>query len=144
MDHVMFGAPLILTGLGLLLATGRDVDALTLGEEGARNLGIDLDRMRIFIVAGVALSVGAATAIAGAIGFVGLVVPHLLRPWVGHRPGALLLVSMFGGAALVLVSDIIVRLMQPAYDLKLGVLTALIGAPFFFYLVLKTRRDLIT
>ncbi len=143
-DHVVLSGPLILSGLGLLLMTGRGLDALTLGEEGAENLGIGLDRLRYLIIAGVALSVGAATAITGAIGFVGLVVPHLLRPFVAHRPGRLLGVSMLGGAALVLASDIFVRFLQPEYDIKLGVVTALIGAPFFFYLVLKTRRELIT
>lgn len=143
-DHVALSAPLIIAGLGLLLLTGRGLDALTLGEEGAQNLGIGLDRLRYLIIAGVALSVGAATAITGTIGFVGLVVPHLLRPLVAHRPGRLLGVSMIGGAALVLASDIFVRLLQPQYDMKLGVVTALIGAPFFLYLVLNTRRELIT
>ena len=143
MAHVWLSAPLILPGLGLLMFTHRDLDALTLGEDGARNLGVSPDRLRFLIIAGVALSVGAATAIAGAIGFVGLIVPHILRPLVQHQPGRLLGVSALGGAALVLLADIVVRLMQPEYDIKLGVLTALIGAPFFFYLVLKTRRDLI-
>ncbi len=144
LEHVGLAAPPILAGLGLLLFTSRGLDALTLGEYGAQNLGIGLDRLRYLIVAGVALAVGSATAITGAIGFVGLVVPHLLRPLVAHRPGRLLGASLFGGAALVLAADIVVRLLQPEYDIKLGVLTALIGAPFFFYLVLKTRRELIS
>jgi len=143
MAHVVLAGPLIIPGLGLLMLTGRALDALTLGEEGARNLGVNVDRLRMLIITGVALSVGAATAIAGAIGFVGLIVPHVLRPLVQHQPGRLLGISALGGAVLVLLADIVVRLMQPEYDIKLGVLTAVIGAPFFFYLVLRTRRDLI-
>ena len=141
--HVGLAAPLILSGLALLLLLGRALDALTLGEDGAANLGIDLRRTRLLLVLGVALAVGASTAVAGAIGFVGLVVPHLLRPLVDQRPSRLLPASLLGGAALVLIADVSVRLLTPGMELKLGVLTALVGAPLFFYLVLKTRRALI-
>jgi len=141
--HVGLAAPLILPGLALLLLLGRALDALTLGEDGAANLGIDLRRTRLLLILGVALAVGASTAVAGAIGFVGLVVPHLLRPLVDQRPSRLLPASLLGGAALVLIADVSVRLLTPGMELKLGVLTALVGAPLFFYLVLKTRRALI-
>jgi iron complex transport system permease protein len=94
------------------------------------------------MVLGVASSVGAATAVAGAIGFVGLVVPHLLRPFVGARPGALLWASALGGAAMVLTADIAVRLVLPDRDLQLGVLMAIVGAPLFLHLIYKTRRQL--
>jgi iron complex transport system permease protein len=143
MVHVAIAAPFILPGLALLLLLGRALDALTLGEDGAANLGVNLDLTRFLLVAGVALAVGGATAVAGAIGFVGLVVPHLLRPFVAQRPGRLLFASMLGGAALVLIADIAVRVLAPGSDLKLGVLTSLVGAPLFFYLVIKTRRSLI-
>lgn len=139
--HVWLAAPLILAGAALLLGTGRDLDALTLGEEAAQNLGVDLARLRARIIAGAALAVGAATAVSGAIGFVGLVVPHLLRPFVGHEPARLLWPSAGGGAALVLAADVALRLLAPAGDVRLGVLTALLGAPFFLWLVLKTRAD---
>ena len=86
--------------------------------------------------------VGAATAVTGIIGFVGLLVPHLLRPFAGHRPGLLLPASMLGGAAMLLVADVALRLVQPWVELRIGVLTALIGAPFFVWLVLKTRSEL--
>lgn len=142
LEHVWIAAPLILLGGGLLASTGADLDALTLGEEAAQNLGVDLDRLRRRIVAGVALGVGAATSVAGAIGFVGLVVPHLLRPLTGYEPRRLLLPSLFGGAALVLAADIGVRLISPAGDIKLGVVTALIGAPFFLWLVVAMRREI--
>jgi iron complex transport system permease protein len=94
------------------------------------------------IVAGTALAVGAATAVCGAISFVGLVVPHLLRPLCAAEPGRLLLPSALGGAALVLAGDVALRWMAPLADVRLGVLTALIGAPFFLWLVLKSQREL--
>jgi iron complex transport system permease protein len=140
--HVWLAAPLIILGAGLLLTTGRALDALTLGEEAAQNLGVDLKGLRARIVAGTALAVGAATAVAGTIGFVGLVVPHLLRPLVGHEPRRLLPASAFGGAALVLAADMTLRLFAPLSEVRLGVVTALIGAPFFLWLVIKTRREL--
>ena len=85
---------------------------------------------------------GAGTAVAGAIGFVGLVVPHLLRPLTGHRPSTLLIASALGGAAMLLAADTATRLILPARDLKLGVVTALVGAPFFFHLVWRLRGRL--
>lgn len=142
--HVWIAGPLIIVGCALLATTARGLDALTLGDDAARNLGVDLASLRWRIVAGTALAVGAATAVAGAIGFVGLVVPHLLRLAVGSEPGKLLLPSALGGAALVLAADVAVRLLAPFGDLRLGVLTALIGAPFFLWLVLRTRSEIAT
>jgi iron complex transport system permease protein len=142
MVHVGLAAVLIVPAIGLLLLLPRSLDALTLGEEAARSLGVDLQRTRNLVVAGTAMGVGAATAVAGSIAFVGLVVPHLLRPLVGHQPGRLLLPSLLGGMALVLAADVAVRLLRFEGELKLGVLTALIGAPFFFALVLRTRSEL--
>lgn len=140
--HVWLASPLIIAGSLVLASTGRALDALTLGEEAATNLGTDLKSLRRKIVAGTALAVGAATAVSGAIGFVGLVVPHLVRRFVGNEPGRLLLPSFLGGAALVLLADVVLRLLSPAGDLRLGVVTSLIGAPFFLWLVLRTRREL--
>jgi len=142
LTQVWLSAPLMLIGMGLLLVLGRALDALTLGEDAAVSLGIDARGTRLLIVAGTALSVGAATAVTGIIGFVGLLVPHALRPLTGHRPGLLLPASLLGGSILVLLADVALRLVQPWADLRIGVLTALIGAPFFIWLVLKTRREL--
>jgi iron complex transport system permease protein len=142
LTQVWLGAPLMLAGMGLLLLVGRALDALTLGEDAALSLGIDARRTRRNIIVGVALSVGAATAITGVIGFVGLLVPHALRPSIGHRPGLLLPASLIGGAALVLLADIALRLLEPWAEVRIGVLTALFGAPFFIWLVLKTRSEL--
>lgn len=142
MVHVWIAAPFIIAGLGLLLAAGRDLDALTLGEDAAASLGVTLGRTRMLVVLGSALAVGAGVAVAGAIGFVGLVVPHLLRPLVGSLPSRLLPASALGGAVLLLAADIAVRVIAPERDLKLGVLTALVGAPFFLWLVWRGRRRL--
>lgn len=133
--------PFILAGGGLLLATGRGLDALALGEDAARSLGIDLARLRLAVVGGSAAAVGASVAVSGSIGFVGLVVPHLLRPLVGHEPGRLLLPSALGGAVLVTLADLVSRLIPTSQEVMLGVLTALVGAPFFLFLILRVRRE---
>jgi iron complex transport system permease protein len=134
--------PLIGLGLALLLTSGRGLDALTLGEEAAATLGIAMGRLKLQAILGTALAVGGGVAVSGGIGFVGLVVPHLLRPLTGHEPGRLLLPSLLAGAALVLAADIAVRFLGTGRELHIGVLTALLGAPFFAWLVLRTRRSL--
>ena len=139
MTHVWLALPFMVIGGGLLAATGRGLDAMTLGEDAAEAMGISMGRLRLAVVVGTACIVGAGTAVAGAIGFVGLVVPHVLRPLVGGRPGRLLWASALGGAAMLLAADIAVRIVLPERDLKLGVLTALVGAPLFLHLILKLR-----
>lgn len=142
MLHVWLSAPFMIAGWMLLAPLGRALDALSLGSEAAETMGVSLARTQTLTIVGTAASVGAATAVAGAIGFVGLIVPHLLRPLVGARPSHLLLTSALGGAALVLTADVAVRLIAPERDLKLGVLTAVVGAPFFLWLVIRYRRTL--
>jgi iron complex transport system permease protein len=134
--------PFVALGLALLLAAAPSLTVLTLGEAEAASLGVSLPRLRALVIAGSALAVGACVSVTGTIGFVGLVVPHLLRGLVRHRPGALLLPSAVGGALLVLAADIVIRLLQTPQQLMLGVVTALVGAPFFLVLVLKSRRAL--
>nr|WP_242482354.1 iron ABC transporter permease [Thiocystis violacea] len=142
-EEVRLCLPFVLAGLALLLLCAPALDVLALGEAEASSLGIDLARLRGLIIAGSALSVGATVAVSGAIGFVGLVVPHLLRPFVAYRPGRLLLSSALGGAVLVLAADIALRLIGTPRELMLGVVTALVGAPFFLGLVLRSRRDML-
>ncbi len=142
MEHVMLALPVMLPGWVLLATLGRGLDALTLGEDAAEALGVSLAGMRLRLLLGTAAVVGAATAVAGAVGFVGLIVPHLLRRATGGRPSALLGASALGGAAMVLAADIAVRLVLPERDLKLGVVMALIGAPLFLHLIYKTRKEL--
>ncbi len=141
MDHVTLAAPFMVLGWAMLAASARALDVLSLGEEAASSLGVDMQRTRLLVITGTAVSVGAGTAVAGGIGFVGLIVPHLLRPLVGHTPSRLLLASALGGAALLLAADLFVRL-ATSPELKLGVLTALVGAPFFLWLILRTRMEL--
>jgi iron complex transport system permease protein len=143
LDAVWLALPFVLLGLALLLLGAPSLDALALGEAEARSLGVDLGRLRGLIIAGSALSVGATVAVSGAIGFVGLVVPHLLRRFVHFRPGPLILASALGGALLVLGADLALRLLDTGRELMLGVVTALIGAPFFLALVLRSRRDML-
>ena len=132
--------PFILLGCGLMLAGGPGLRLLTFGEETAQTMGLDLLRLRLFVVLGAALAVGASVATVGAVGFVGLIVPHMVRPFVGHDPGRILVPSAIAGATLVLLADIGVRTLPATQELKLGVLTGLVGAPFFLYLVVHTRR----
>lgn len=141
MTHVWLALPFILVGWLMLFQVGRALDALTLGEAVAATLGFRLERVQALVVLGTAASVGAATSVAGAIGFIGLVVPHILRPLVGAQPGRLLPASALGGAAVLLAADIAVRVIAPERDLKLGVLTALVGAPFFLWLIYKQKQE---
>ncbi len=140
LGHVWIVLPLMLPGWLLVVSAARGIDALTLGEDTASSLGFDPRTTQWLVVGGTALAVGAAVAVTGVVGFVGLVVPHLLRPWTGHRPSRLLAPSFAAGALLTLLADIGIRLMPPGPELKLGVVTALLGAPFFLHLILGERR----
>lgn len=141
-DHVYLVVAPCVVGWILLLGTARPLDALTLGGDVTRSLGIDLRRLQVRIVLGAACCVGAAVSVSGAISFVGLVVPHLLRPLVGYAPGRLLAASALGGAALLLAADTATRILPMVHELRLGVVTAIIGAPFFLFLIVNTRRSL--
>lgn len=141
LSECALAAPPILLGTALLLRLGTGLDALSLGEETAASLGLPTGRTMRRVALGTALAAGASAAIAGGVGFVGLVVPNLLRPRLGERPAALLLPSALTGALLLLAADLLVRIAVLALPLNaeppLGVLTALLGAPF---LVLLARH----
>ena len=141
-DHVLIAVVPVLLGWLLLLRSGRGLNALSLGEETATSLGVFVPRLRLEVIIGTALCVGAAVSVSGMIGFIGLVVPHLLRPCVGYEPGRLLLPSAIGGALLALSADIVVRLIPTLVELKIGVITAIIGAPFFISLLRSMRKEL--
>lgn len=134
-------APFLIVGSVVLAFAGPALDALTLGEGAARSLGIRIGRVQALVVVGTGLVVGAGVAATGVIGFVGLVVPHVLRPLFGHKPSALLLPSALGGAVLVLFADSLCRLAPGAGEVRLGVAMALIGAPFFLMLLLRRRSS---
>lgn len=139
-SHVWIALPCILVGAALLLFDGRTLDALTLGEDGARALGIDLSAARLRMLLGVAIGVGGAVAVSGAIGFIGLIVPHLVRPLTDRSPSAILLPSMLAGAVLLTMADILVRLIPTSNELKLGVVTAFLGVPVFLVHLMRERR----
>jgi len=141
MQHVLIALPFMAVGVALLAWDGRAFRALTLGEEAAASLGFNLARVRLRVVSGVAAAVGAGVAVAGSIGFIGLVAPHLVRPLVGHDPARLMLPAALAGAALLTAADIAARLIPAQEEIKVGVLTALIGAPFFIWLIFSRRRD---
>ena len=139
-DHVRLAAPFIAAGAVLLFLTAPALDALALGEAQAESLGVDLRRARLLALAGTALGVGAATAVTGVIGFVGLLAPHVVRPLVGQSPARVLLPATLLGALIVLVADVVSRLIHVGPELRLGVLVSLVGAPFFLWVVLRARR----
>lgn len=139
-DHVLLVAPFIAVGCTMLAFTGRSLDALSLGETQAESLGVDLNRLRLLALIGTAMAVGAATSVTGAIGFIGLVGPHLVRPFVGYQPSRTLLPAAVAGAVLLLGADITTRLIRVGPEMKLGVFTALIGTPLFFWLVVRLRK----
>lgn len=138
--HLWAALPCIGAGMALLLWNGRALDALTLGEDGAQALGVDLARTRLRLLLGTAIGVGGAVAVSGAIGFVGLIVPHLIRPLTDRSPSAILLPSAIGGAALLTLADLAVRLIDTTSELKLGVVTAFLGVPVFLFHLMRERR----
>ncbi len=141
-NDVQLAAPLTVVGMGILMAAGRSLDGLTLGSAAAQSLGINMTRLQWMIVIGVGLCVGTSVAVAGIIGFVGLMVPHLMRPLTQHSPSALLLPSALAGALLLLLADCIVRVMPSVSELRLGIAMSLLGAPFFMALLFKMRREI--
>ncbi len=132
-------APFMIAGLVLIIAARRSLSALTLGEEAAHGLGVNLQRTRMFIVIGAGLMSGAAVSIAGAIGFVGIVAPHLVRPLVGYDPARTLAPAALAGGIMLVLADIGVRLLPTPAELRLGVVAALIGAPLFVWIAMKRR-----
>jgi|SoiMethySBSTD1v2_1073268.scaffolds.fasta_scaffold57011_3 iron complex transport system permease protein len=141
--HVLLALPFIALGAAVLMTERHAFRALALGEEAAQSLGVNVARLRLLVIAGVALGVGASVAVAGTISFIGLVAPHLMRPLVRHDPARLLVPSALAGSALLLTADIAVRIIPTNADsLRVGVLTAIIGVPFFLYLIVRERRSL--
>jgi iron complex transport system permease protein len=140
--HVVLALPFIVAGAIILWSQRNAFRALSLGEETAQSLGVDVGRLRLWVILGTALGVGGAVAVAGTIGFIGLVAPHLMRPLIGHDPARLLVPSALTGAALLLAADIAVRIIPSTSDIQVGVLTSIIGVPFFLYLIMRERHAL--
>jgi iron complex transport system permease protein len=140
--HVMLAAPFIIVSAIVLFAQRGAFRALTLGEDTAQSLGVNVGRLRFIVILGVALGVGASVAVAGTIAFIGLVAPHLMRPLCGYDPARIMIPSALTGSCLLLAADIAVRIIPSTTDIKVGVLTAIIGVPFFLYLIVRQRRML--
>ena len=141
-DHLAIALPFFVVSWIALALGARAYRALSLGEDAAVSLGIDISRTRLLVVAGTAVGVGAAVAVAGSIGFVGLVAPHLVRRFVNSDPARVLLPAALTGAVLLTAADILVRIVPAAIELKIGVVTALIGVPFFLAMIFSERRVL--
>jgi iron complex transport system permease protein len=139
-DDLALTVPFMALGLTLLLAVRRNLSVLALGEEAAAGAGVDLERTRLLVVTGAGIATGAAVALAGAIGFVGIVAPHLVRPFVGHDPARTLAPAALLGGLIVLLADVAVRVAPTASELKLGVVAALLGAPVFVWIVWRGPR----
>lgn len=138
-DEILLAAPFLVAGSAILLFTRRGLSALTLGEEAADGVGLNLRHQRIFTVLGAGLATGASVALAGAIGFVGIVAPHLVRPFVGHDPARSLIPSALLAGLILVIADIGVRVIPTTNELKLGVVAALIGAPVFIWIAIQRR-----
>lgn len=139
-DDLMCAAPFLAVGLAILFTGRRSLSALALGDEGAAGVGVDIPHIRRLVVVGAGLATGAAVALAGVIGFVGIVAPHIVRPWVRHNPARTLAPSALLAGLLLVIADIGVRLAPTGTELKLGVVAALLGAPVFVWIVVQKRR----
>jgi iron complex transport system permease protein len=140
--HVLLAAPFVLAASLLLLSAAPGLRALTLGDETAESLGIGVARLRLIVVLAAAIGTGASVAVAGSIGFVGLVAPHLVRPLVGYDPARTLVPAGLAGAALLVAADGAVRLIPSDVEVKIGVLTAMLGVPFFLWIIAKRKAEL--
>lgn len=140
---VAIALPFMAVGCLCLASSARFLDALSFGEESAQSMGFSIQGQRALIIVGVACTVGASVSVSGNVGFVGLVVPHLMRPLVDGQPGRLLLPSALAGALMVLLADVAVQWLSPQQELKLGVITALVGGPFFLALVYRMRHEVV-
>ena len=141
-DDLFIALPFMTLGMLLLASTGKALNILSLGEETARTMGVNMQQLLWIIILGLGLAVGASVAVTGVVGFVGLIVPHLVRPFVGQKPSDVMLPSALAGAILLLLADILVRLTPGAGEVRLGIAMALIGTPFFFGILLKLRGRL--
>lgn len=138
-DDLKISAPFVALGIWILFVTRRGLSALTLGEEAASGVGVDLRRQRLSVVLGAGIATGGSVALAGAIGFVGIVAPHLIRPLVNHDPARSLVPSALLAGLILVLADIGVRLLPTSSELKLGVVAALIGAPAFAWIAFRRR-----
>lgn len=139
---LLLALPFILFGWIMMINVGQGLNALSIGEDTAQSMGINISMLKLRVVIGSAISVGAAVAACGSIGFIGLVVPHMVRGLITNEPGGILIPSALMGGLLLTLADLMTRLPMPGATLQLGVVTSLIGAPAFLYIVYKTRNNM--
>lgn len=141
-SDLMLALPFILIGWLMMINIGQGLNALSIGEDTAQTMGINIKGLKLRVVVGSAISVGAAVAVCGSIGFVGLVVPHMVRALISNEPGKILLPSALMGGLLLTLADVVTRIPFFSTDLRLGVVTSLIGAPAFLYIIYQTRKSM--
>ena len=141
-SDLLLALPFILFGWLMMINIGQGLNALSVGEDTAQTMGINIKGLKLRVVVGSAISVGAAVAVCGSIGFVGLVVPHMVRALISNEPGRILLPSALMGGLLLTLADLVTRIPQLSTDLRLGVVTSLIGAPAFLYIIYQTRKNM--
>jgi iron complex transport system permease protein len=139
-EEMAFGIPVIAVGIGLMLMHSKNLNAMMLGDSHAMDLGVDVKKVRLLLLIISSLVVAAAVAFVGAIGFIGLVIPHIFRLLLGPDNRIILPLSAFGGAAFILLCDYVAHVITPQV-LPIGVVTAFIGAPFFIYLLSRKRNE---
>lgn len=140
--HVWFSGPLVILGVLISLVYSRDLDLLLMGEDTASSLGVEVEHVKRIVLTSAALLTGAAVAISGVVGFVGLVVPHVVRLIIGPAHRHLIPASAITGAAFLILADLLARTLHRPEEIRLGIITAVFGAPFFLYLLMRRRREI--
>lgn len=141
-EHLKVMLPISLAGLAVIVAHAREMDLLLMGEVHAYSVGVDVAQVRRRLIIATSAVAGAAVAVAGPIGFVGLVIPHILRLMLGPAHRVLLPASLIVGGAFLVLADLIARTVIRPEEIRLGVITALVGAPFFLFLLIRGRKEL--
>ena len=139
-QHLALAAPVLLPGIAALALFSRELNLFTLGEEGARSLGMNVETVKRLLLAVSALVTGAAISVSGPVGFVGLLVPHLLRLLVGPDHRVLVPASALGGAVFLLLCDLVGRAAVPPFQIRVGIITAVLGSPYLLWLVVRSQR----
>jgi iron complex transport system permease protein len=139
-EHFWLDLPCLLVGLVLAMAHARDLDVMLLGEEAALTLGVDTENVKRVVITGAALLAGGAVAVSGIVGFVGLVVPHVVRLAIGPKHRWLLPASALTGAVFLILADVLARTLLSPSEIRLGIITAVFGSPFFLWLLIRQQR----
>ena len=138
--HVLTALPVLLPGLGVMAWFARELNLFSLGEEGAQSLGLNVEATKRILLAATAVVAGVAISVSGPVGFVGLLIPHLFRMLVGPDHRVLLPASALGGSLFLILCDLIGRTLAPPLEIRVGIITAVLGSPYFLFLILRAQR----